>query len=263
MSKPTAPHRLCAVEGCRGWALRDQDYCYHHYRQWQQNLELGVPDPTPRLVGGKGPFCQARRCKRVAVPNSDYCAAHTAQLREGAESDGVAEAFAALLARLDAHVARRDRVPEAALVHEAALAPDEAAPDCLDILRRELDLLEAARKVLAEHATASSRTGWKLMSPMAFMRLWLSSAETVTSIVKARFVIETATTADFDRLLSGVYARIERQGPPLDQHPLTAQPLLPGLAEEVVEGDFSPSEGEFADRRRPTADSQEPTANSQ
>jgi len=139
----------------------------------------------------------------------------------------------------------------------------ETAPDCLDILRRELDLLEAARKVLAEHAAASSRTGWKLMSPMAFMRLWLSSAETVTSIVKARFVIETATTADFDRLLSGVYARIERQGPPLDQRPLTAQPLLPGLAEEVVEGDFSPSEGEFADRRRPTADSQEPTANSQ
>ncbi len=257
MSKPPERHRLCAVEGCHGWALRDQEYCYQHHRQWQQNLELGVADPTPRLVGGQRRLCQARGCKRLAIAHSAYCAAHTAQIREAAEGEGVAKGFAALLARLNEAVVR-----DASVVGDANVAP-ETAPDCLDILRRELDLLEAARKVLAEQAAASSRTGWKLMSPMAFMRLWLSSAETVTSIVKARFVIETATTADFDRLLSGVYARIERQGPPLDQRPLTAQPLLPGLAEVVVEGDFSPSEGEFADRRPPTADSQEPTANSQ
>ena len=84
-------------------------------------------------------------------------------------------------------------------------------------------MLDSARKILVAHAEMSSRSGWKAISPMTFIRLWLSSATTVTDVTKALFLMENATSADFDRLLSGVYSRIER-GPLPTQTPL---PLMP------------------------------------
>ncbi|NLF02468.1 MAG: hypothetical protein GX601_15985, partial [Anaerolineales bacterium] len=137
-----------------------------HYHQWQHNLSLGVPDPLPKLVGRNRRLCKARGCKHMAIAHSDYCAKHADQYRDdAANSDAIAEGFATLLARLD-----------------------DAAPDCIAVIQRELDLLASARRILVAHAEMSSRAGWKAISSMTFIRLWLSSAATVTDLAKARFV---------------------------------------------------------------------------
>ena len=207
MGFPPTPDRVCKVEGCGSWTVRGHDYCNIHMQQWEDNLRVGAPDPRPRLMGVGSRICRARGCKRQALEHSRYCLMHARQLQVDATKTGaIAQGFAELLARLDA-----------------------AAPDCLTTLQREIDLLTTARKLLIAQAELSSRTGWQAVSPMTFVRLWLSSAATVTELTKARFVMENATGADFDRLLGGVYNRIERSVPP-EQEP------LPGLLEQAGGG---------------------------
>jgi len=218
MPNPPAPGRRCAVAGCNAWAIRNQEYCSAHYHQWQQNLRLGVPDAAPKLIGRSRRMCRARACTKLAIANSEYCAKHTEQYRaEAANTEAVAEGFATLLARLD-----------------------DAAPDCIAVIQRELDLLASARRILVAHAEMSSRAGWKAISSMTFIRLWLSSAATVTDLAKARFVMETATSADFDRLLGGVYGRIEREAIP-EQQP------LPGMLPAPQDPDPALQPSLFAD----------------
>jgi len=201
MSPKPTPDRKCAVAGCRSWAVRDQPYCASHLRQWENNVRLGLADPSPRLIGRDRRYCQIRSCKRLALPNSPYCAFHAEEgKQETANAEIIASQFKALLDRLG--------------------TPSPA--DGLDVLERELHMLNAARQILIAHAESASRNGWKGISAMTFMRLWLSSATTATDLAKARFVMENADGGGLDRLLSGVYARIEQSPPP-------AQEPLPGM----------------------------------
>jgi hypothetical protein len=211
MPNPPTPDRKCAVEGCRAWAIRDQRYCAPHYHQWQENKRLGAPDPTPRIIGRNRRLCQVRSCKNLATAGGPYCTQHTQQFQEDAvSSEAIAEAFAELIAQLDAE-----------------------APDSLAMVQHEVDLLATVRKILVAHAEMASRTGWKGISAMTFIRLWLSSAATVNDLAKARFVIENATGNDIDRLLSGVYHRI-------DAGPVPEQRCLPGLVLLPDEDDALP-----------------------
>lgn len=219
MGSPTTPAPRCALEGCNAWALRGKLYCFRHQQQYDQNVALGAEDPTPVLVGGKRIKCRVWGCQAVVVKDSEYCARHTAEGRGASLAVGDAARTAATISEGF----------EALLAH---LGTD--APDCLAVLQREVDMLTAARRILAAHARMSGRRGWKMMSPVAFMRLWIASAEAITNLTKARFVMENATSADFDRLLGGVYSRIEREGVVVEQRALNNQPLLPGL---VVEGE--------------------------
>ncbi len=192
--------RRCTVQGCHAWAVRGQPYCQPHHKQWQENLRSGAPDTEPRLVRRNRRLCAARSCRHLAVANSTYCPTHAAQVAADADnSEAMAEAFAALIAKLDTE-----------------------APDSLSVVIREADLLDAARRILVSHAEMSSRTGWKVLSSAAFVRLWLSSVATATDLAKTRFLIENASGADLDRLLDSVYTRLDSTQPP-------AQRPLPGL----------------------------------
>ena len=205
MPYPPTPDRACKVAGCGAWSVRGQVYCKIHLQQWQDNLRVGAADPTPRLMGPGPRLCRARGCRLQALAHSRYCLTHAQRLETDATiAEAITQQFAELVARLDV-----------------------AAPDCLATLQREMDLLTMARKILVAHAEIASRSGWQGISPMTFVRLWLSSATTVTELTKARFVMENATGADFDRLLGGVYSRIERSVPP-EQQP------LPGLLEQAA-----------------------------
>jgi len=204
--------RKCAVEGCGCWALRTHKYCAQHFRQWQENVTLGLSDPEPRLVGDLRERYKGRSCKSAAVKGGSYCSVHTQQFQENAAAAvDIAQAFSALLTRLDA-------TPE----------------DCPSQIQREVDLLAEMRKILVAHAEMASRTGWKGISVTSFVRLWLSSVSTANDLAKTRFVMENASAGDFDRLLSGVYRRIDGEA----RLPSAAarQELLPGIDETAARG---------------------------
>ena len=201
MPRPPTPGKRCAVDGCKAWAVRGETYCDPHLRQYQDNLRLGVPDPTPHLVGDMRRLCRTRSCKRLAIANSRYCRIHTQQIKDSEEASAlIAAQFTELVRQLCT-----------------------ASADCLAALQRELDMLTAARKILVAHAEMSSRAGWKAISSMTFIRLWLASTDKANDLIKSRFVMENASGSDIDGLLAGVYKRIERQ------ELAVQQPLL-GLA---------------------------------
>lgn len=203
--------RHCKVTGCHAWTLRDEDYCASHYNQWQENLRVGVPDPEPRTVRRHRRLCAARSCRRLAVENSLYCPTHAAQVQADEDSAAViAGAFDALVDRLDS-----------------------AAPDSVTTILREQSLLDAARRILVAHARQSSRSGWRAISSMTFIRLWLASATTATELAKTRFLMENATGADLDRLLDSVYSRLDQSAPP-EQRPLPGLLAPPPTADQPL-----------------------------
>jgi hypothetical protein len=129
------------------------------------------------------------------MPDGPYCREHARVYQEAQETQSVVAAqFAALLAQLDAN-----------------------PPDCAGAVVRELDMLASARRILVAHADLCSRSGWRGLSPINFMRLWLSSASAANDLLKSRWVMETASGADIDRLLANVYNRVESAQPPVQQ----------------------------------------------